>query len=201
MLEPMLHPPLLRNPELEPETIRPLTYDEYMRLAESGAFDDEKVELLGGVVVVMQAQGPMHKKLMVLFTRFLAKRLPDSHMLTPAATYRLSDYSAPEPDLAIVQARTVFGEGQQVADWLIEVSVTSQHKDLGIKRRLYGAAGMREYWVVDVEAMVVIVHRDPVADGYATITRHARDERIAPVQFPDLVVSLDELLEDRARLV
>ena len=200
MLEPMPHPSLLHIPELEPEQLRPLTYDDYMRLSEMGVFDDEKVELLGGVVVVMHAQGPMHMKLMALLTRFLAKRLPASHMITPATTYRLSEYSAPEPDLAVVHERTVFA-GRQIADWIIEVSVTSQRKDLGIKRRLYGAAGLAEYWVIDAVEMVVVVHRDPIADGYASVTRHARDERIAPLQFPDLLVSLDELLEDRARLV
>ena len=114
--------------------------------------------------------------------------------------YFLSEYSAPEPDFAIVTAKSVWAKAQK-ADWMIEISVSSLRKDRGLKALLYAAGGIREYWVVDGNAMEIIIHREASPSGYRSITTHARHERVAPQAFPDLVVSLDELLEDRARLV
>ena len=43
--------------DLAPERIRPLRRAEYDRLIELGCFEDEKIELLGGVLVAMSPQG------------------------------------------------------------------------------------------------------------------------------------------------
>ena len=43
-------------------------------------------------------------------------------------------------------------------DWIIEIlSPSSESRDLGIKRKKYHAAGIREYWVVDPIRRIVIV--------------------------------------------
>jgi len=36
----------------------------------------------------------------------------------------------------------------------------------------YARAGVSEYWIVDVISEVVVVHRDPDGDVYATVTEH-----------------------------
>ena len=45
---------------IEPERVRPLKRAEYDRLVALGAFDQERVELLRGVLVRMSPQGPSH---------------------------------------------------------------------------------------------------------------------------------------------
>jgi Uma2 family endonuclease len=199
MLVPMLDPALLHPDALAPDGIRPLRVEEYLRLAEAGAFDDEKVELLGGVVVAMSPQGDDHMHLLTLFNRFLAKRLPASFMVAPQVTYRLSEYSAPEPDFSIVSTASVWAKRQK-ADWLIEVAVSSLRKDRGIKAKLYANAGISEYWVIDANTMSVYVHRDPSSDRYRSVAKHDRFAQLAPAAIPDLVMSLDDLLADRIEL-
>jgi Uma2 family endonuclease len=199
MLDAMLVNHLLELAALAPDKIRPLRFDEYMQLAESGAFDDEKVELLAGVVVAMNAQGEEHLHLITLLNRLLARRLTDDFMVTPQCTYRLSDYSGPEPDFAIVTAKSVW-EKPQRAVWMIEVAYTSQHKDRGIKAMLYADAGVAEYWVIDAKTLPVDIHLDPSPDGYRSITRYGELEPIAPRAIPSLVFSLRDLLSDRVRL-
>ncbi len=199
MLEPMLDPVLLHPDTLAPDGIRPLRFDEYMRLAEAGVFEDEKVELLGGVVVTMSPQGDVHLHLLTLLTRFLARRLPDAYMVAPQVTYRLSEYSGPEPDFAIVSAASVWAK-QHRADWLIEVAMSSLRKDRGLKAKLYANAGISEYWVIDANTMTVYIHRDPSDDAYRSISRHDRFAQISPTAIPDLVLSLDDLLGDRLKL-
>ena len=203
MLQAMVDPDLLELSALAPEKIRPLRFEEYMQLAEAGAFEDEKVELLAGVVVAMMAQGPMHDQLVILMTRLLARRLTDDFMVAPQCTYKLSDYSAPEPDFAIVTSKSVWeGHGKEYPKgvWLVEVAVTSQRKDRGLKAKLYAMAGIPEYWVIDAKTMSVYVHRDPDAEGYRSVTRHDRFAQLAPRAIPSLVFSLDDLLNDRVPL-
>jgi Uma2 family endonuclease len=184
---------------ITPDTVRPMSVDEYMQLAEQGAFDDEKVELLGGVVVAMSAQGEDHLHLVILLTRLLARRLTRDFMVAPQSTYRLSRYSAPEPDFAIVTAESVWNKTRR-AVWMIEIAYTSQHKDRGIKAQLYADAGIPEYWVIDAKTMTVDVHREPSADGYRSVTRHDQLAQLAPQAIPSLVFSLRELLTDRIAL-
>jgi Uma2 family endonuclease len=188
---------LLEPPAIAPDRIRPLRVEEYMQLAEAGVFDDEKVELLDGVVVKMSAQGPRHMELVTSMNRLLARRLPDDYRVVPQCTHPLPPYSAPEPDFAVVTARSVHAHARETAIWLTEVAVSSIRKDLGLKARLYAAAGVTEYWVIDANLDSVIVHLDPSDDGYRSIATYGRLDRIAPRAFPSLVFSLDELLEDR----
>jgi Uma2 family endonuclease len=188
---------LREPPAIAPDRIRPLRVEEYMRLSEAGMFDDEKVELLDGVVVKMSAQGPKHMELVTFMNRLLARRLPDDYRVVPQCTHRLSEYSAPEPDFAVVTTRSVRAHESETAAWLVEVAVSSICKDLGLKARLYAAAGVAEYWVIDANIDAVVVHLEPSADGYRSITTYGRFDRIAPRAFPSLVLSLDELLADR----
>lgn len=186
-------------PAVSPATIRPLTVDEYRLLCQSGAFEDQRTELLAGMVVNMMAQGPVHLRFMTLMTRLLARRLTSDFMVTPSATYPISRYSAPEPDFAIVTSSSVWNPPQR-AVWLIEIAYSSQELDLGFKAKLYARGGIPEYWVIDAATSSVRIHRDPGVWGYGAIEHHAEHVRVAPKAIPSLAFSIAELLGDRVDL-
>ncbi len=198
MLEIMLEPGLVPE-EIALGEIRRMHVDEYMQLAESGAYEDEKVELLEGVVVEMSPQGIDHRHLITLLTRLLGRRLPDELMVTPQCTYKIPPYSAPEPDFTINTASSVW-QKKIAAVWIIEVAVTSQRRDRGLKAKIYAKAGIVEYWVVDAKAMVVYIHLDPSPDGYRSVIRYDATDQIAPRAIPALAFSLDDLVNDRVKL-
>ena len=56
---------------------------------------------------------------------------------------------------------------------VIEVAETSLAYDRSTKRRLYAAAGIAEYWVVDTVAEAIEVHREPGPDGFRAVSRVA----------------------------
>ena len=64
MVRPLLHSSytgaVLNVADITPERIRPLLRAEYDRLVESGAFEDERVELLEGMLVTMTPQDAAH---------------------------------------------------------------------------------------------------------------------------------------------
>ena len=69
-------------------------------------------------------------------------------------------------------------------------------KDRRVKLPIYAAAGIREYWIVDVAAKVIDVFRDPDADrrAYRTERRITPDDRVRPAAFPDVEIPVSNLL-------
>lgn len=68
---------------------------------------------------------------------------------------------------------------------VVEVAQTSQARDAE-KAAQYAAAGVADYWIVDLEQRSVTVHREPGADGYVRVTVHADGDRVAPLAGPPL---------------
>jgi len=66
------------------------------------------------------------------------------------------------------------------AHLVIEVAQTSQARDRE-KARDYAAAGVDEYWIVDLLAGTVIVHRQPLAGAYQEITTFDDGASIRPL--------------------
>jgi Uma2 family endonuclease len=80
--------------------------------------------------------------------------------------------SEPEPDIALL-ARSSFeflvNPTPVDIRLVIEVSDTTVRFDSVTKAALYARAGIGEYWVVDVKAKKLIVHRSPAAGTYQSI--------------------------------
>ncbi len=61
------------------------------------------------------------------------------------------------------------------------------------KKRLYAAAGISEYWVVNLRDRTLTVVRQP-ANGTYSFEQTSSQGDITPLAFPDLVVSMGRLL-------
>jgi Uma2 family endonuclease len=146
-----------------------LTGDEYHQMIESGGFDEEtRVELIGGILCDMSPKTPQHELIVEHLNRVLAAALDlDRFRLRVSGPLSIGD-SEPEPDLAVVRRGTPEPYHPASAELVIEVATSSRRRDLAVKPRLYARAGVTEYWVIDPENSVVVVHRDLGADGYGS---------------------------------
>lgn len=63
--------------------------------------------------------------------------------------------------------------------------------DSTVKLPLYARAGIPEYWIVDLKAGVLVVHRNPTPTGYGEPTIHKPGERITLSAAPQITVPLD----------
>ena len=106
--------------------------------------------------------------------------------------------SLPQPDVAVLAWREDrYRSGKpRAADigLVIEVADSSLRRDRDLKLPLYGRAGIRETWVVDLAAEVVIVGREPGPAGYAAVSLHRRGDRLVVPGFPDVTLTVDEIL-------
>jgi Uma2 family endonuclease len=114
------------------------------------------------------------------------------------APFAAPDESEPEPDVAVVAPGTYLDGHPRGAFLIVEVAETSLARDR-LKARLYAAAGVAEYWIVNLSEQVLEVHRQPGAEGYAAVSRHGRGEKLRLAAFEDVALGVDEVLPPARR--
>lgn len=154
-----------------PGSVRGLRRFEYDRLVAAGLLEGEPVELLRGSPVRMSPQDPGHAFVVRRLTTLLHRQVPAGWALAVQLPLAVTDDSEPEPDLAVVAETGDSTAHPTTAALVLEVARTSHHTDLVVKPALYAAAGVPDYWVVDLVARVVHVHREPGTSAYAAVAR------------------------------
>ncbi len=177
-----------------PDLLHPMSRHQYDRLVEIGEFGPEdRFELLEGYLITMSPHDPRHSNVIIVLTELLARALPPGLQLLVQLPIAATDGSQPEPDLAVVTRGDYRREHPKTALLVIEVANTSHRIDLGPKAQIYAAAGVVEYWVIDVVANVVHRHLGPAAGGYGESTEHTTG-RLRSTAVPEFEVDLDDLL-------
>jgi len=174
-----------------------LTVEDYVRLADAGAFGDEKTELVGGEIIVMSPEWRPHMRVKDYIAYRLQRCLEDSASPLSVGTggsVAIGDHAMPRPDIMLTD--DLDGEGAvPVASvaLAVEISATTLDFDTSTKARLYAAAGLPEYWVVDVYGRVIHQMWNPMADGYRDRREVAFGERIEAATLPGVGVDTDRL--------
>jgi Uma2 family endonuclease len=181
--------------------LRLWTVEEYHRMAEAGIFDeDERVELLQGKIIWMSAIGTAHRSAVGRTNKYLQKHLGDNNKawISIQDPIKLDDYSEPEPDIAVVKIDPLdYADHHPTPDevyLVIEVADTTFKKDCETKGKAYAAAGMIDYWVLDVINRQLHVFREPSGNGYKSEVVLKENDIISPFNFPDLSINILEIL-------
>lgn len=171
-------------------------------MIQAGVLAGRSVELLNGEVIDMPPEGTPHSSLSTGAKEYLSRLLGDRALVREGHPVTLlNSNSEPEPDLAIVQrlhenVEDEYWEHHPYPEniyWLIEFSDSSLAKDLDPKAKAYAAAGIREYWVVNLKAMELLVMRDPMNGEYQSQVKMTQGE-VYPLAFPDVAVLVSKLL-------
>ncbi len=177
--------------------IRPLKRVEYERLAADGYFEDEKVELLFGVVVPMAPIDASHSESTEVIREMIRRKLGDRARVRSQNPFAASDISEPEPDVFVVPNGDYWREHPTRAFLVVEVARSSLLTDQGAKLALYARADVDEYWIVNQVDGVVEVYRDRHGGEWRSRSTHRRGEAIAMAVFPDVKVAVADVLPPR----
>ncbi|MFM7424166.1 MAG: Uma2 family endonuclease [Elainella sp.] len=174
------------------------TLEQYHQMIAAGILEGQPVELLNGEIIEMPPEGEPHAYYNTNARDYLVGLLGERAQVREGHPITIpSSNSEPEPDLAIVQplAREYLNHHPYPENifWLIEFSNSSLAKDLNPKAKAYAAAGIAEYWVVNLRTMELVVMRSPKQGDYQSVTTLTQGE-INPVAFPDLRLSVQRLL-------
>ena len=184
--------------------MRHWTRDEYHRMGDLGFFEDQRVELIEGKVIEMAPQKDVHAVATGLVRRAVAAYFEPRCWVREQMPLSLLSASEPEPDVSVIEGdpQDFVGAGHpRTALLVVEVSDTTLGFDLHEKASLYAAAGIADYWVVDLNARRLHVHRAPTADAsrphgyrYGQVTMLSPDQTATPLAAPHVTIKVSTLL-------
>lgn len=191
-------------PAPEPARDPLFTAERYFRLVDEGVLQpDDRVELLEGVVVAMAPQNTPHASGVSRVNHALMRAVGDRAVVRIQMPFIAGRYSVPEPDAAVVPGRLDDYDDAHPRSALlvVEVADSSLKQDRLTKAMIYAAAGVSDYWIVNVPGQQIEVHRDPdpAARRYRSTVVRRRGDRIDLLAFPDATIAVDELLPALAR--
>lgn len=188
------------------ETVRTRrwTRGEYDRLVEHGIFAaGERIELLGGLLVVREPQGGRHAMGVRMVEEALRAAFASGWDVRGQLPVALDAESEPEPDVSVVPGsfRDYPLSHPTRAVLVVEIADSSLALDRGEKAGLYARAGMPEYWIVNLGERALEVYRDPAPDAeaafgwrYAAVVTLRPGQTVAPVAAPAVAIAVADLV-------
>jgi Uma2 family endonuclease len=164
------------------EAFRKFSVAEYNRLIAEGVLDDEdKVELLEGMVVLKVPRDPRHDSTIQRIQSKLYRVIPADWDVRTQLAITLSE-SQPEPDFALVRGTADDYDSHHPfaseVGLAIEVANSSLRRDTLDKTRVYATDAVPEYWVIDVQNRVIEVYSAP--DPAAAPPRYTAHRTVRP---------------------
>ena len=158
--------------------------------------DDERIELIDGEIIDMAPIGGAHAWGVTQAAELVRARASDRAHVWVQLPIVVSDRSQPQPDLALIRRRPggygkVLPASEDVL-LVVEVSDTTLDYDRGVKMRLYGASGIPEYWIIDLQNERLEVYRDPGPSGYRSKAEFAGQDEVDLLSLPGMKLRVAE---------
>lgn len=169
----------------------------YYRLAEQGYFQGRRVQLIEGEIIEMSPQKHPHAAAIEFLKRALAAAFTGEWWLRDQLPLVFSKNSDPEPDVAVVPGSPRdYSDHPATANLVVEVADITLAFDKTRKLRLYAAAGIPDYWIVDLAKRRLLVFREPQPDlrDYAQTLVCKENGSIAPLAAPGCAIHVADIL-------
>jgi len=158
---PTTHQPVAVSTEM----IWRFSVDQYHAMIQAGILtEDDPVELLEGWLITKRSKTPRHSVVTQLLRETLARLLSSGWHVDSHEPLTTAD-SEPEPDVTIVRGETRQyldrHPGPQDVALVVEVADSSLQRDRSLKKRLYAAARIPVYWIVNLLANQIEVYSEP----------------------------------------
>ncbi len=175
-----------------------ITVDEYYRMSEDGLLaPDVRTELIEGEVIEMSRMGAPHAGTVNQLNHVLFRVTNYSAQLRVQLPVRLSGYSEPLPDFAVVRSVADFYKSRHPLSedtlLIVEVSDSSLRFDVNVKVPLYAQHQIPEVWVVDLEHDLLHFFRAPHSGVYSDVSVTEKPGVVALASLPEAKVDLSGL--------
>ncbi len=176
---------------------RLLTVKEYHQMGELGILQGQNLELINGEILEMSPVGSDHASIVEKLKDLLTINLFQQAIVRIQNPIHLSEYSEPEPDLAVVQFREDYYRKAHPTPsdiiTLIEVADTSLAYDLEVKLPLYAQHEIEEFWLSNISQQQLEVYTQPAGGTYKSRQIYNSDDIVTLTKF-DLEIKVRDLL-------
>ncbi len=160
-----------------------LNVRQFQRMLDNGTIaDEERIELIEGLLV----SKPKRSRASIVVgnkgLRILWRMIPPGWHVAKGVPIVLSDWSRPEPDLALIRGVVDdYDEREATADetaMVVEIAEANLPADMADMTRVYAAAGIPVCWIINLLEGQVEVFADPRRDGYQSHQVLARGQDV-----------------------
>jgi Uma2 family endonuclease len=172
------------------------TREAFRILSEAGLLEGGRYELIQGEILRQMPNEP-HTWTNMMILRLLVEAFGWDYVRLPGSI-AIDTENEPEPDAAVTvkETKEYLKTGIPGGDefrMVVEVSDATLSRDRNEKARLYAQAAIPEYWVINIKARTVIVHRDPVDSEYRNIQTYDETASVVPLAAPTHSIVLSAL--------
>lgn len=173
------------------------TVKEYHKMAEVGILKPtDRVELINGEIIRMSPIKSPHANSISILEELLFEQLLKKVTIRTQSPISVSDFSEPEPDVAIVKyGRTRYSKKHPSPSdvfLLIEVSDSTLNYDRKTKKKLYAKANIPEYWIINIPDNQIEVFKTPL-NGVFTKEFIYRNEEKVKAEKIDFNIAVDDI--------
>jgi Uma2 family endonuclease len=191
----------LRKSYFETDRKNPVTYSDYLQI-------DDRVEVINGTVYAISAPAIWHQRslgrVFVQFERQL-KGKPCEPFVAPVDVRLFyeednSDTTIVQPDILIVcdKSKIMDGSIKGAPDFILEIlSESTKTRDMVYKYNLYARSGVKEYWILDPDSMILI-KAVLGEDGYY-VTQNMLAVDSVSLDTMGIVIDFNEVFAERER--
>jgi len=155
-------------------------------MGDAGLFEGQRVILMEEEIIAMPLMKAPHQTAVSLAAEAVRTAFGTGYFVREQGPFDIGEATDPEPDVAVIAATIrdfAAGHPSQAA-LIIEISDATLAYDRLQKASLYAKAGVADYWIVNVKARQIEVHRQPLEDstqpfglGYAEVTIYGAQSR------------------------
>jgi Uma2 family endonuclease len=197
---------LLSPPPWKPSGVMPQprkwTVTEFDHLGSLGCFAGRRAFLLDGVILEQGPMEPPHADALEVLYEHVRAAFGHGWRFRVQSPLHLDEFNNPMPDLAVVAGKAgYYGDHPVSAALVVEVADTTLQTDLTDKAERYATAGIADYWVLDLNAAVLHVLRDPQplpkglgATAYKTHLTLRHGDSVSPLAAPNATIRVADLL-------
>ena len=178
------------------------TKAEFNAAVDRGVFAGTRVYLYRGELIEMPAMGTLHIRGITRVDDWLHDVVRPTFVIRCQGPFELPDESMPQPEFVVcTPAQEARMPHPNAAVLIIEVADSSVELDQEAADD-YAAAGVPDYWIVNVRDRCIEVYRDPRPDPASPTGHRYADHRVyhpgeslAPLAKPDAVVAVAALAD------
>lgn len=180
-------------------TRKVFSVNDYHKMIKAGVFaENSNFELIEGEILEKFSRSNLHEACRTRLAYYFSNELDNNIIVSQICPVILSDFSEPEPDVALLKFKKDFyASGKPKPEdvlLLIEVADSTVSSDRQIKIPLYARAEVPEVWLVNLPRKIIEIYTEPKNGKYKIVRKAGKSETIMPKMVADLSIKVADIV-------